>query len=299
MLSAPNVDLSDEQTAEITYSAQMNCLGDYPYKRRRYALIIFPNSVFIIGGYDFDATNKTRSQPLHDFIYDINKKECQPIVSFPPPGRVAFGVAPSERYIIVIGGQTQIKVGFELKIVCWISVNFSVGWEKFPSYPHPVLAPGVTFTENQVIVIGGFDIVVGETDMLSSHYQMNFQEKVWHRHADLNPARARTLVICIYNGDDLEIYTAGGYMLMNGKAQAIDKIHAYDAKKDQWNKLTDIPDLRMDHAITVAQTKLIISEEMPNLDEPVHPIMNPIRMYDFESGVWKKIENEDNQIVQD
>ena len=71
MLSAPNVDLSDEQTAEITYAAQMNCLGGYPYKRRRYALIIFPNSVFIIGGYDFDAKNKTRSQPLHDFIYDI------------------------------------------------------------------------------------------------------------------------------------------------------------------------------------------------------------------------------------
>ena len=55
----------------------------------------------------------------------------------------------------------QIKVGLELKILCWISVNFYVGWEKFPSYPHPVLAPGVTFTENQVIVVGGFDIVVG------------------------------------------------------------------------------------------------------------------------------------------
>lgn len=36
-----------------------------------------------------------------------------------------------------------------------------MGWEKFPSYPHPVLAPGVTFTENRIIVIGGYDIIVG------------------------------------------------------------------------------------------------------------------------------------------
>ncbi len=59
--------------------------------------------------------------------------------------------------------------------------------------------------------------------MLSSHYQMEYRidfvvieiylfylislsEKVWRSYADLNPSRARTLVICTYNGDDLEIY---------------------------------------------------------------------------------------------
>lgn len=33
----------------------------------------------------------------------------------------------------------------------------------------------------------------------------------------------------------------------------------------------------MNHAIAVAQTKLIISEEVPSLDESVHLIMNPVR----------------------
>lgn len=34
----------------------------------------------------------------------------------------------------------------------------------------------------------------------------------------------------------------------------------------------------MDHAITMAQTKLIISEEIPNLDETDQPIMNPVNI---------------------
>jgi hypothetical protein len=42
-------------------------------------------------------------------------------------------------------------------------------------YPHPLLAPGVAFSEDRVIVIGGYDIVAGETDMLSGHYQMEYE----------------------------------------------------------------------------------------------------------------------------
>ncbi len=39
-----------------------------------------------------------------------NNKICRSIPSFPSPGRVAFGVAPSERYIIIIGGHTYDNV---------------------------------------------------------------------------------------------------------------------------------------------------------------------------------------------
>ncbi|UJR27076.1 hypothetical protein I4U23_008378 [Adineta vaga] len=259
ILSAPDVNLTDVQTAEITHLTQLYCLGNNPSQRRRYALIIFQHFAFIIGGYDFDVKTKIRSQPLHDFVYDVNKKTCRSIPTFPPPGRVSFGVAPSERYILVIGGHTYDNISL-----------------------------------SSVFILDTQNIDKGETDMLSSHYQMDFREKVWRQYADLNPPRARTLVICIDNGNELEIYTAGGYTLVHDKALVIDKIHSYDAQKDQWNRLTDIPDLRIDHAITIAQTKLIISEEIPNLDETDQPIMIPIRMYDFESGIWKNIQNDEN-----
>lgn len=71
VLSAPDVDLTDEKTAEITYLTQLHCLGNNPLQRRRYTFIIFQNFAFVIGGYDFDMKNKIRSQPLHDFVYDV------------------------------------------------------------------------------------------------------------------------------------------------------------------------------------------------------------------------------------
>jgi hypothetical protein len=40
---------------------------------------------------------------------------------------------------------------------------FCFGWKKLPSYPHPVMAPGVAFSEDHVVVIGGFDIIAGIT----------------------------------------------------------------------------------------------------------------------------------------
>ena len=71
ILSAPDVDRTDEQTSEITRAVLLQCLGDDVLKRRRYVLINFEKFSFIIGGYDFDMKNKIRSQPLYDFVYDI------------------------------------------------------------------------------------------------------------------------------------------------------------------------------------------------------------------------------------
>ncbi len=71
ILSAPDVERSDEQTSEITHLALLHCLGDDLLKRRRYALINYQIYSFIIGGYDFDMKNKIRLRPLHDFVYDI------------------------------------------------------------------------------------------------------------------------------------------------------------------------------------------------------------------------------------
>lgn len=71
ILSAPNVELTDEQTEEIARVTQQRCLEDDPLRRRRYALIIHAKYAFIIGGYDFDRKSKTRSQPQQDFVYEI------------------------------------------------------------------------------------------------------------------------------------------------------------------------------------------------------------------------------------
>ncbi|CAF0947528.1 unnamed protein product [Adineta steineri] len=334
ILSAPDIQRTDEEISEIIGLALEHCLGDNLLKRRRYALINYQKFVFVISGYDFDIENKIRSQPLNDFVYDIDSKSCRSIPSIPSPGRVAFGVAPSERHIIIIGGHTYDNVslssdskscrsipsipspgrvafgvapserhiiiigGHTYDNVSLSSVfildtqNIDEGWMKLPSYPHPVLAPGVAFSENRVIVIGGYDFVIGETDMLSTHYQMDLNEKVWRRYADLNPPRARTLVICTYNNDELELYAAGGYTLVDGKAKVVDKIYLYNKKKDQWEKLTDIPNFQINHVITVAQTKLTISEEKPNLTDSHQLNLHPIRMYDFENGLWQEIEDD-------
>jgi hypothetical protein len=71
ILSAPNVERTDAQTTEIARLTLLHCLGDDTLKRRRYVLINYQNFSFILGGYDFDVTTKIRSQPLHDFVYDI------------------------------------------------------------------------------------------------------------------------------------------------------------------------------------------------------------------------------------
>ncbi len=71
ILSAPDVERTDEQTSEVTRLALLHCLGDDILRRRRYALINYQTFSFIIGGYDFDIKNKIRSQPLNDFVYDI------------------------------------------------------------------------------------------------------------------------------------------------------------------------------------------------------------------------------------
>ncbi len=53
--------------------------------------------------------------------------------------------------------------------------SFCFVWKKLPSYPHLLLAPGVAFSEDRVIVIDGYDFIARETDMLSSHYQMEYE----------------------------------------------------------------------------------------------------------------------------
>ena len=75
ILSAPNVQRSDDETAEITRLAISHCLGDETLTRRRYVLVNFPKFSFLLGGYDFDIERKIRSQPAHDFLYDIVRRK--------------------------------------------------------------------------------------------------------------------------------------------------------------------------------------------------------------------------------
>ncbi len=71
ILSAPDVERTDEQASEITHLTLSHCLGDDLLKRRRYALMHYQVYSFIIGGYDFDMKNKIRLRPTYDFVYDI------------------------------------------------------------------------------------------------------------------------------------------------------------------------------------------------------------------------------------
>ena len=75
ILSAPNVHRSDAETSEITRLAISHCLADETSTRRRYVLINFLNFAFLLGGYDFDIEKKIRSQPAHDFLYDIVRRQ--------------------------------------------------------------------------------------------------------------------------------------------------------------------------------------------------------------------------------
>ena len=71
ILSAPDVERTDEQTAEISRLAVLHCLGDETSKRRRYALINYQAYSFLIGGYEFDMKTCRRSRPLYDLVYDV------------------------------------------------------------------------------------------------------------------------------------------------------------------------------------------------------------------------------------
>lgn len=75
ILSAPNVQRSDDETAEITRLATSHCLGEENLTRRRYVLVNFPKFSFLLGGYEFDSEKKIRSQPVHDFLYDIVRRK--------------------------------------------------------------------------------------------------------------------------------------------------------------------------------------------------------------------------------
>jgi hypothetical protein len=44
---------------------------------------------------------------------------------------------------------------------------FYFGWKKLPSYPHPILAPGV------VVVIGGYDIIAGKNIKIDVIFFLN------------------------------------------------------------------------------------------------------------------------------
>ena len=63
---------------------------------------------------------------------------------------------------------------------------------------------------------------------------------------------------------------------MSNHLTFVDKIYSYNAKKDKWKKLTDISHLQITHAITVAQNKLTISEEVSNPKNPDEPEINPV-----------------------
>lgn len=71
ILSAPDVERTDEETVEISRLAVSHCLGEEISKRRRYALINYQAYSFIIGGYELDMKNRRRLRPVYDFVYDI------------------------------------------------------------------------------------------------------------------------------------------------------------------------------------------------------------------------------------
>jgi hypothetical protein len=50
---------------------------------------------------------------------------------------------------------------------------FYFGWKKLPSYPHPILAPGVAFSDDRVVVIGGYDIIAGKNIKIDVIFFLN------------------------------------------------------------------------------------------------------------------------------
>ena len=80
--------------------------------------------------------------------------------TFPPPGRIAFGVSASERYVVIVGGHTFDNVPLSSAFMFDME-TMEQGWQHLPAYPHPILAPGVTICHDRVIVIGGCDFLMG------------------------------------------------------------------------------------------------------------------------------------------
>lgn len=64
---------------------------------------------------------------------------------------------------------------------------------------------------------------------------------------------------------------------LSGSCHFSDKVYQYDEQKNEWKKITDIPHHQMHDSITVAETKLIISEAVPENEATDSFDLPPVR----------------------
>ena len=91
VILSPSLDIEESEITRLT-EILISFLEELRQYRKRYAIVHADENSYIIGGYIFDAVNKLRALPEHDFKFDRKTAKPAPMVSLPMI-TVSFGLA--------------------------------------------------------------------------------------------------------------------------------------------------------------------------------------------------------------
>ncbi|KAL7677200.1 hypothetical protein ACOME3_003440 [Neoechinorhynchus agilis] len=142
--------IANEQTKAI-YLVQ----SEQP--RKTYSLVLTKYGTYAIGGYLYFEDQRRREIPSND----LRCKDDEIINILPIPGAgIHNGVATDDVWIHFIGGQTLSNKSSN-QFLSYRMDNDT--WYRRPNFITNVIAPGLLCRQKDIFVLGGFDIICGET----------------------------------------------------------------------------------------------------------------------------------------
>ncbi|CAF1269009.1 unnamed protein product [Adineta ricciae] len=249
--------------------------------RKKYALIHESMGIFIIGGYILHVNVPIQKEPTTDYLFKFTGET----VKIPPltPCRVHFGVYADANGIYIAGGQT---INNELLDDIQRLNLQTLKWEHIVKLMNPIAACGMTLDDGRIYLVGGYDIVQGQTVLLSDFTVYNLSSNDFERSSDLPTPRCRSLVF----STNRAVFCVSGLVQKHNEngiknMQICHDILRWSLDTPTWTKISETPVLTKYHALSFNNPYLEVTKRTLHKQSDSDATTNE-SYYDFRTNVW-------------
>ncbi|CAF1202489.1 unnamed protein product [Adineta ricciae] len=249
--------------------------------RKKYALIHESMGIFIIGGYILYVNGPIQKEPTTDYLFKFTGET----VKIPPltPCRVHFGVYADTSGIYIAGGQT---INNELLDDIQRLNLQTLKWEHIAKLMNPIAACGMTLDGRRIYLVGGYDIVQGQTVLLSDFTVFNLSSNDFERSNDLPTPRCRSLVF----STNRAVFCVSGLVQKhdengNKTMQICHDILRWSLDTPSWTKISETPVLTKYHALSFNEPYLEVTKRTLHKHSDSAGATAE-SYYDFRTNVW-------------
>ncbi|KAI0985688.1 hypothetical protein GJ496_008484 [Pomphorhynchus laevis] len=295
--------LRDEEQISVNNENAVEALIAWE-RRKKFAVVQFEDKIYLMGGYIYEEGSNERKDPDHEYCFNLESKALQQIAKL-PIARTNFSIATDGHNILVAGGQTYDN---EPLRSCQLYNILTDKWTSLQPLPAPTSGAGIYYDGKFVHILGGYDIIGGQADIIGDYGLYSFENNSWTYMAPISRKRARPLLVMPDIGTSRCLHSIGGVYIDKVKLKAIPvpEIQKFDPSTKSWSLVTTIPNLQPSHSLAYDDGIVSVIERVMGTGSESRKVMDTkiLHSFDIETNKWhkgpykrKKEESEPKEIV--